>query len=77
MVSTNESFYWGGMKMSYICPVCGFIGLKQPPYDENGNESLEICHCCGFEFGTDEYLYSFESIGNSGFQNYVRTLSLS
>ncbi|NQX63735.1 hypothetical protein HQN88_33330 [Paenibacillus qinlingensis] len=38
----------------YICPVCGFDKLEMPPYDEKGNESFEICHCCGFEFGVGD-----------------------
>ncbi len=38
----------------YICPVCGFKGLKEMPYDKHGSPSYEICHCCGFEFGLDE-----------------------
>ena len=41
-------------KSLYICPVCGFKGLKEMPYDKKGIPSYEICHCCGFEFGTDE-----------------------
>ena len=43
------------MKSSlYICPVCGFNGLKEPPYDKDGSPSYEICPCCGFEFGFEE-----------------------
>ncbi|MBF0504600.1 MAG: hypothetical protein HQL14_05805 [Candidatus Omnitrophica bacterium] len=41
----------------YICPVCGFNGLKEIPYDKHGSASYEICLCCGFEFG-------FEGKGN-------------
>jgi hypothetical protein len=39
---------------SYFCPVCGFDGLKEVPYDEHGAPSYEICPCCGFEFGFEE-----------------------
>jgi len=35
----------------YICPVCGFDGLKDPPYNKSNEPSYEICPCCGFEFG--------------------------
>jgi len=35
----------------YFCPVCGFRGLNEVPYDEHGSPSYEICPCCGFEFG--------------------------
>ena len=34
-----------------MCPVCGFKGLTEPPYDKHGSPSHEICPCCGFEFG--------------------------
>lgn len=39
---------------SYMCPVCGFVGLAQPPYNEAGGGSFEICPCCGFEYGFDD-----------------------
>jgi hypothetical protein len=39
---------------SYMCPVCGFVGLTEPPYDESGAGSYEICPSCGFEFGFDD-----------------------
>ena len=35
------------------CPVCNYDGLFDPPYDENGYGSYEICPCCGFQFGLD------------------------
>ena len=38
-----------------ICPVCNYDGLFDPPYDENGYGSYEICPCCGFQFGLDDY----------------------
>ena len=41
------------MSDKYICPVCGFPDLDEPPYD-NGNPSYNICDCCGFEFGYDD-----------------------
>jgi hypothetical protein len=39
------------MSEKYICPVCGFDGLKEPPYSQENEPSYEICPCCGFEFG--------------------------
>lgn len=39
--------------MNYICPICGYDGLDEPPYDEFGFGSWEICSCCGFEFGIE------------------------
>lgn len=41
--------------MSYICPVCQYRGLFDPPYDESGIGSDEICPCCGFQFGCDDF----------------------
>lgn len=40
--------------MSYTCPVCGWPELSEPPYDESGCASFEICPCCGVEFGYDD-----------------------
>jgi len=36
-----------------MCPVCGWQGLRESPY-QDGNPSYEICCCCGFEFGFDD-----------------------
>ena len=33
-----------------ICPVCGYK-LDEPPYDEAGYASFNICPSCGTEFG--------------------------
>ncbi|MBG9768529.1 hypothetical protein [Bacillus vallismortis] len=41
--------------MNYTCPVCGFHGLTEPAYDKQGHHSYEICPCCGFQFGFDDY----------------------
>ncbi|MEY8346871.1 hypothetical protein AALF16_00900 [Bacillus cereus] len=48
--------------MTYICPVCGYDGLEEQAYDEDGDSSYEICFCCGFEYGFDDLDqgYSFE-----------------
>lgn len=40
--------------MIYMCPVCGFDGLQEAPYNKAGNGSYEICPCCGFEYGFDD-----------------------
>jgi hypothetical protein len=37
----------------YLCPVCGSPEFDEPPYDENGNASFQMCSC-GFEFGFDD-----------------------
>ena len=39
------------------CPVCGYDGLYEPPYNEKGSGSYEICPCCGFQFGYDDFPY--------------------
>ena len=36
-----------------MCPVCGFEGLEELPYNQQNIPSHEICPCCGFEFGFD------------------------
>jgi hypothetical protein len=43
-----------GIKGKYICPICGYDGLEEPPYSEDGEPSFEICDCCGNEFGYDD-----------------------
>ncbi|OOR12035.1 hypothetical protein BW897_15000 [Bacillus cereus] len=40
--------------MNFICLICGFDDLLDPPYDEDEDPSYEICPCCGFQFGFDD-----------------------
>jgi hypothetical protein len=40
----------------YICPVCGYEKLSDPPEDFN------ICDCCGTEFGLDDFEASYEKL---------------
>lgn len=36
----------------YICHVCGFPELEDPPWGLQGNSSSHnICSCCGLQFG--------------------------
>lgn len=44
-------------KPQYKCPVCNFKGLYEPAYDERGVGSDDICLCCGFQFGLDDFEY--------------------
>jgi len=38
--------------MKYLCHVCGYPDLDEPPYDPvTGSASFDICPCCGCEFG--------------------------
>lgn len=41
------------MKKKYVCPVCGFDGLREAAFGINNEPSHEICACCGFEPGFD------------------------
>ncbi|MFJ8087180.1 hypothetical protein ACIQ7N_03070 [Lysinibacillus sp. NPDC095746] len=41
--------------MENICLICGFNELYEPPYDEEGEPSDEICPCCSFHFGYDNF----------------------
>lgn len=41
--------------IKYRCPVCGYSGLMEAPYNEYGYGSYEICVCCGFQFGYDDF----------------------
>lgn len=40
--------------MKHTCPVCGWPKLHEPPRNESGGASFELCPCCGFEFGFDD-----------------------
>jgi len=40
---------------NYMCPVCGYGSLSEPPRSPNGGALHGICPSCGFEFGwTDD-----------------------
>jgi hypothetical protein len=39
---------------TYLCPVCGYDQLHDPPRSETGGGSYEICPSCGFEFGVSD-----------------------
>ncbi|MBL9129907.1 MAG: hypothetical protein JNG86_01815 [Verrucomicrobiaceae bacterium] len=36
------------------CPVCGYDQLAEPPRNRTGGASMEICACCGFQFGVTD-----------------------
>ncbi|MDR0840584.1 MAG: hypothetical protein LBN26_04260 [Christensenellaceae bacterium] len=48
--------------MGNRCPVCNYDGLSEPAYDGQGYGSYEICPCCGFQFGYDDYPKPQEAI---------------
>jgi hypothetical protein len=37
--------------MPYVCPVCGYPDLEEPPYRKGSGGSDEICPSCGIHFG--------------------------
>ena len=37
----------------YLCPICGSAEFNEPPYEEDGSPSFQMCSC-GFEFGFDD-----------------------
>ncbi len=41
------------MSEQYLCPVCGYPDLGEPPWD-NDSPSDEICPSCGTHFGYDD-----------------------
>jgi hypothetical protein len=49
----------------FACPVCDFDGLSEPPYDECGCASFEICPSCGTEFGYDDAKRSHDDHRNA------------
>jgi hypothetical protein len=42
------------MTKRYLCPVCGYEGLQDPPRSLTGGGSYEICPSCGFQFGVSD-----------------------
>ena len=42
-----------GMADRYVCSVCGFPDLDEPPWTD-GSGSNEICPSCGIHFGYDD-----------------------
>ena len=47
---------------TFTCPVCGFEGLDEAPYDALGCASYDICPCCGIEFGYDDASRAHEEL---------------
>jgi hypothetical protein len=54
-----------------ICPICGFDKLLNPPYDNLGYPSYEICPCCSFEYGFDDSSegFTFDSFRKKWIEN--------
>ena len=45
-----------------MCPVCGYLYLNEPPVDNQGCASFEICPCCGTEFGYNDANVSHDAL---------------
>lgn len=41
-------------RLYYICPICGYDRLDEPPRIDGYIPSHNICDCCGAEFGLDD-----------------------
>jgi hypothetical protein len=52
-------------RSSFSCPVCGFPELTDPPYDEKGCASFDICPSCGTEFGNEDAKRSHADLRHS------------
>ncbi len=42
------------IEVKYVCPICGFPELSEPPRNEFGVPSFDMCNCCGVEFGYED-----------------------
>ena len=42
--------------MSYMCPVCGYPDMEEPP------EDFEICDCCGTQFAFHDDVKSHKDL---------------
>lgn len=39
-----------------ICPVCGVVNaVQEPPWNDEGFASQDICPCCGTHYGEDDW----------------------
>lgn len=49
--------------MNHVCPVCGYVHLKEMPRQRKDSASFEICPSCGFQFGVsdDDRGHTYES----------------
>ena len=38
-------------ELTFTCPACGYPSLSEAPWTDESGGSLEICPCCGIQFG--------------------------
>lgn len=63
---------------TYTCPICGYDGLDELPYEKDTYApSYEICSCCRFEYGYSEdhdvdlgYIVTPDEMKEAAFQLY-------
>jgi len=53
----------------YICPICGYPNLDEPPKGEDGEDSYEICPSCGVEFGCDDFEKTYKELRDEWLKN--------
>lgn len=46
--------YYDFCSSKYKCLICGYSELPDEPYTNN-SPSYEMCPCCGFQYGLDDY----------------------
>jgi hypothetical protein len=63
--------------MKYNCPVCGFDGLTEEPYDKHGCASFDICPSCGTEYGNTDFNVSHKELRKKWVENGCKWYSKS
>ena len=63
VTQTGEAFViFRNLNEQYCCPVCGSPEFSEPPYQQDGSASFQMCSC-GFEYGFDDsHLASKEAV---------------
>lgn len=56
----------------YLCPVCEYDKLDEPPYDSFGYPTYNMCPCCGTEFGYDDVTKKHSELRNAWIGNGMR-----
>ena len=57
----------GAMSVGHICPVCGYDGLFDAPWD-GSSPSDEICPSCGIHFGFDDGASTDQGFRNDAYR---------
>ena len=53
--------------MTFLCPICGYGYLDEPPYDEYLDPDYDICPSCGVEYGLE--VEDIDKIGKVDYDN--------